>query len=43
MAMGAVKTLFTNPDGSHVLVEDGAVTRPLIPGFSLRLADVFGA
>jgi Uma2 family endonuclease len=32
-----------NPDGSHVLVEDGAVTTPLIPGISLRLAGVFGA
>ena len=32
-----------NPDGSHVPVEDGAVTTPLIPGISLRLAGVFGA
>lgn len=31
------------PDGSSVLIEDGAVTTPLIPGFSLRIADVFGA
>jgi Uma2 family endonuclease len=31
------------PDGSSVLVENGALTTPLIPGFSLRIADVFGA
>jgi hypothetical protein len=31
------------PDGSHVLVEDDAVTTPLIPGISLRRAGVFGA
>lgn len=31
------------PDGSSLLVEDGAVTTPLIPGFSLPIADVFGA
>ena len=30
-------------DGSSVPVEDGAATTPLIPGFSLRPADVFGA
>jgi Uma2 family endonuclease len=30
-------------EGSQVIGEDGAVTTPLIPGFSLRVADVFGA
>lgn len=30
-------------DSSSVIEGDGVVTTPLIPGFSLRLADVFGA
>jgi Uma2 family endonuclease len=30
-------------DGSQVIGEDGVVTTQLIPGFSLRVADVFGA
>jgi Uma2 family endonuclease len=31
------------PDGSSLLVEYGVVTRALIPGFSLRIPEVFGA
>jgi Uma2 family endonuclease len=31
------------PDGSSVLIEDSSVTTTLIPGFLLRIADVFGA
>jgi Uma2 family endonuclease len=29
--------------GSSLLLEDGVVTTPLIPGFSLRIPDIFGA